>query len=213
MPRFMSTFSLTSLLVALATPAVTLAQHATDAAHTAAAHVADHAHHADPGPIPAPKEGAAAGIAAIVVFVVVFALLAKFVWPSILKALDERETKIRTEIEAAESVRAEAMAALDRYNKSLAEARTQAQQMIEQAKAQMNAQIAEMKTKADADVAAMKSKALIEIEAAKKQALADIYSHTATLATNVAGKILKREVNSSDNARLLDEALAGLKNN
>ena len=50
-------------------------------------------------------------VTAFVVFGVVFAVLAKFVWPTIAKGLDERNSKIVGEIKAAEEARAAAKAA------------------------------------------------------------------------------------------------------
>jgi F-type H+-transporting ATPase subunit b len=161
--------------------------------------------------IAAKKQGVFAGITAVVLFLVVFGILAVFAWPKIVKGLDDRENKIRSEIEAAEAARQQASMALEQYQKSLAEARSEAQKMIDAAKAQMNSQINEMKAKAEVDAANLKAKALADIEAAKKQALADIYSQSSSLATQVAGKILRREVSGQDTQRFVDEALAGVR--
>jgi F-type H+-transporting ATPase subunit b len=159
------------------------------------------------------NQGVVAGVVAVVLFLLVFAVLSIAVWPKISKGLADREDKIRHEIESAEAARVQAKMALDQYEKSLAEARAEAQKMIDAAKGQMSAQVAEMKAKADADVATMKAKAMTEIEAAKKQALSDIYAHSSQLATQVAGKILRREVGQGDTQRLVDEALAGMTRN
>lgn len=168
---------------------------------------------AEGGPIPTLNQGIGTAVAAVVVFLICAVVLGAFVWPKISKGLTEREHKIRSEIEAAEAARAQASMALEQYQRSLAEARAEAQKMIDAAKVQMNAQVAEMKAKADNEVAALKVKAMGEIEAAKKQALSDIYSSSAALATQVAGKILRRDINAGDNQRLVDEALAGMGKN
>jgi F-type H+-transporting ATPase subunit b len=162
------------------------------------------------GPIPALNEGIGTAVAAVVVFFVCAVVLGVFVWPKISQALVEREEKIKSEIEAAEQARAQASVALEQYQRSLAEARAEAQKMIDAAKAQMGVQLTEMKLRGEAEAAALKAKTMTEIEAAKKQAISDIYSYSSTLATQVAGKILRREVGQVDNQRLMDEALAGL---
>lgn len=174
--------------------------------HTAATHETV-------GAMPSQAQGLATGITAVVVFVIVAVFLQIVVWPKITKGLDDRANKIKEEIESAEAARMQAKMALDQYEKSLSEARAEAQKMIEQAKAMQATQLAEMKTRADAELANMKGKAIADIEAAKKQALSDIYSQTSTLATSVAGKILKREVNAGDQSRFIQEALAGLGKN
>lgn len=162
------------------------------------------------GPIPALNEGIGTAVAAVVVFFVCAVVLGVFVWPKISQALVEREEKIKSEIEAAEQARAQASVALEQYQRSLAEARAEAQKMIDAAKAQMGVQLTEMKLRGEAEAAALKAKTMAEIEAAKKQAISDIYGYSSTLATQVAGKILRREVGVADNVRLMDEALAGL---
>lgn len=162
-------------------------------------------------PIPAINEGLMSSIVALTVFLVVLTVLSVAVWPKIAKGLKEREQKILSEIKAAEMARQQANMALQNYEKSLAEARAEAQRMLEQARAQQQAQAAEIKAKADAELGAMKDKVMRDIDAAKKQALADIYGEAAGLATMVAGKILKREVNSGDQQRLVQDALVEMK--
>jgi F-type H+-transporting ATPase subunit b len=119
-------------------------------------------------------------ITAFVVFGVAFAVLATKVWPTIAKALDERNAKIKGEIKAAEEARAAAKSAQAEFEKSLANAREEAANMIKQARA-------------DA------------------QRVADeLQAQSAALATEIAGKILRRQVNDQDNARLVQESLQEL---
>lgn len=186
--------------------AATAAHQATEGAHAAAGNI-------EPaGVLPTMSQGIVPAIVSLVVFVAVFAVLSVMVWPKITKALDERADKIKGEIDAAEAARAQAKKSLEEYEKNLAQAHAEAQKMIADAKAIQQAQLAEMKAKADAELAAMKSKAIGEIDAAKKAALAELYTHTATLSTAVAAKILQREVNAADQGRFVTEALAGMKN-
>ena len=161
-------------------------------------------------PIPTPLEGLVTSIATILVFTVALAVLGTLVWPKILKGLKDRENKIRESIEAAEAAQAQAKAQLEQYNKALADARVEAQRMLETARQQQVQQAAEIKAKADVELGMMKSKAIADIEAAKKQALADVYSAAANIATQVASKVLQREVGSADNLRLAQEAVMQL---
>lgn len=178
--------------------------HATDG-HAADGHAAD-----EHGVIGSISQGLVSGITAILVFVIVLAILSKMVWPKIQAGLDEREKKIRDEIESAEEARKQAKDALDSYEKSLAEARTEAQQMLDSAKADQQKLTAELRAKAEVDLGAMKEKAQREIESAKRAAVAEIYNEAATLATSIASKILAREVSTEDQQRLVDEAVAEL---
>jgi F-type H+-transporting ATPase subunit b len=146
----------------------------------------------------------------IITFLIVLAILGKVVWPKILGALDERQNKIRAEIQAAEDARKQAAAALERYEKSLAEARAEAQQLIEKTKAEQSTLAADLRAKADAELTLLRERAQRDIEAAKKQAVSEIYAQAASLATDLAAKILKREINAADQRRLVDESLGQL---
>ncbi|MGD9689560.1 MAG: F0F1 ATP synthase subunit B [Phycisphaerales bacterium] len=157
------------------------------------------------------NEGLATGITALVVFGLVFAVLSVKVWPTITKGLHDRAEKIKSEIEAAEAARAQARAALEQYEKSLADARVEAQKEIDKARASAQAIGAELKARNETEIQAMKAKALAEIEAAKRLALSEIYSEAADLSTSVAGKILRRDITSNDQQRLVDDALAELR--
>ncbi len=148
--------------------------------------------------------------ATIVTFLIVLAILAKVVWPKILGALDDREQKIRAEIQAAEDARKQAAAALERYEKSLAEAKAEAQQIIDKTKAEQSTFAAELRAKADSELTLLRERAARDIEAARKQAVSEIYAEAATLATDLASKVLQREVNAADQRRMIDESIGAL---
>jgi F-type H+-transporting ATPase subunit b len=160
--------------------------------------------------LPTVKQGLATGITAVVVFALVFFALRVKVWPVITKGLDERAEKIKREIEAAAAARRQAAEALETYQQNLAEARAEAQKMLEQTRAQQQKMAADLKAKADAELNDLRDKARRDIEAAKRAALGEIYAEASSMATEIAGKILAREVRPEDHQRLIDESLAEL---
>lgn len=149
-------------------------------------------------------------ITAFVVFGVAFAILATKVWPTISKALDERNAKIVGEIKAAEEARAAAKAAQAEFERSLANAREEAANMIKQARADAQRIADELKAKNEQELAERVSRANADIESARKAAVAELQAQSAALAVEVASKILRREVNDQDNARLVQESLQEL---
>ena len=149
-------------------------------------------------------------VTAFVVFGVVFAVLAKFVWPTIAKGLDERNSKIVGEIKAAEDARAAAKAAQSEFERSLANAREEAANMIKQARADAQRVADELKAKNDQELAEKVARANADIEAARKAAVAELQAQSAALAVEVASKILRRQVNDQDNQRLVQESLREL---
>ncbi|MBL8763677.1 MAG: F0F1 ATP synthase subunit B [Phycisphaerae bacterium] len=172
------------------------------------ARAAEEGGHEAVGAIPTTTQGVVTGVTAIIVFLLVLAFLNLKVWPIITKGLDERAQKIRSEIESAEAARAQARAALESYEKSLAQARAEAQKMLDQAKSQQQAIAADLRAKADAELTTLKEKAMRDIESAKRTALHEIYAEAANLATGVAGKILRREIRADDQKRLVDDCLS-----
>ena len=122
----------------------------------------------------------------------------------------ESENKIREEIESAEMARQQAKDALEQYQMSLAQARAEAAKMLETTRTQQAQLAADLKAKADVELSQMRERALRDIEGARRAAVAEIYAHAGSLANDIAGKILRRNVNADDTNRLVEESLAQL---
>jgi F-type H+-transporting ATPase subunit b len=169
---------------------------------------AAHGGHELVGAIPSVKQGAATGITALVVFIITGAFLLIVVWPKISKGLEDRAEKIRSEIDAAEMAQEQAKAALQQYEKNLADARNEAQRMLDQTKAQQAALAAELKAKADVELNLMREKAKRDIDTAKKAAVTEINDYATELASQMARRILQREIGQQDQQRLISESLS-----
>ena len=144
----------------------------------------------------------------IVVFVVFLILAAKFVWPHILKGLDQREQKLRDDLEAAEEARTQAKAALGEYEDELKKARAEAGEMIAKARQDAKAAAEELRANNTRELAEMKSAATSDINAAKKAAIGELHSEASNLAVAIASRILDREISTEDQDALLNESLA-----
>lgn len=202
------TLVLTAGALSAASPLFALAQEHAGQDAPAAGHATEGAHGAEKaGAIPSVKEGLVTGLTAVIIFAIVAAVLRVKVWPMITKGLDERADKIRGEIEAAAAARKQAAEALETYQQNLAEARAEAQKMLEETRTQQQKLAADLKAKSEAELNEMRDKARRDIEAAKRAALNEIYTDAVNLATQIAGKILTREVSASDHQRLVEESL------
>ena len=149
-------------------------------------------------------------VTALVVFSIFFLVLRVAVWPKILKGLEDRDDKIRTEIESAEEAREQAKAALAEYQQSLAEARQHANELVAKAKADAKSAAAELRARNEVELTELKQRATREIDLARQAAVKRLHEETASLAADIAGKILKREINANDQQRLIDESLGEL---
>jgi F-type H+-transporting ATPase subunit b len=146
-------------------------------------------------------------LAAIIVFLILLAVLYKYAWGPILQGLQQREEKIRGDLEEAEKANAEAKRTLEEYQQKLTEARNETRQMIEKARDDAEKLHAKLKSDAEQEAATVRKRAADEIRSAKEEALEEIYARTAALATDVAGRILQRQVTDEDTQRLVDESL------
>ena len=118
-------------------------------------------------------------------FTVLFGLLAKFGFPAIKKGLAERTERIQSDVDAAESAKAEVTAKAAEYDAKLAEARTEAARIIEEARQDADKYRSDKRTEADAEIARMKEQAAADVESSKAQAIADIRGEVATLAIGI----------------------------
>ncbi len=149
----------------------------------------------------------------LIIFGVFFLLLAKFVWPPILKGLQDREQKQRRDLQDAERAAKEADKTLAEYKQQLAEAQKEAQRIVDESRTAAQQVAAQVKADADRDAQQRIERVQKEIAAAKESALADIYEQSAELSTQIASRILKRELNPQDQQGLVTESLQQIQAN
>ncbi|ANH71968.1 F0F1 ATP synthase subunit B [Ralstonia insidiosa] len=149
-------------------------------------------------------------VAQMVVFFILWWVVAKFIWPPLVKALDERAKKIADGLAAADKGKAELELANKRVEQALTEARNEGAQRIADAekRAQMSAD--EIKQNAQAEAARIIAQAKAEAEQQTVRARESLRDQVATLAVKGAEQILKREVNAQVHSDLLNQLKAEL---
>jgi F-type H+-transporting ATPase subunit b len=143
----------------------------------------------------------------IVIFVIMLAILYPTAWKNVLAGLKKREEKIRADIADAESARRKGESTLKEYNVQLAKAESQVRELMNNATVEAEKIAASIKLRAQEEVEEIRERATKEIEAAHKQAITEVYEQTANLATMIAEKILKRNLNAEDQKALVNESL------
>jgi F-type H+-transporting ATPase subunit b len=143
-------------------------------------------------------------IAQLIVFLILVWFTMSFVWPPIVKALDERAQKISEGLSAADKAKADLTMANKRVEEQLSAARTDAAQRLADAERLAQSMIEDAKARANDEgikiVAAAKAEAAQEALKARET----LREQVALLAVKGAEQILKREVNASVHADLLD---------
>lgn len=135
-------------------------------------------------------------------------LVMKFIWPPLLGAIEARQAKI-----------AEGLAAADRGQKDLADAKAQAHEIVREARTKASAIIDQANRRSNEVVDEARGTALAEGErliAAAQSEIAtmnarvrgELRTEVANLAIAGASQLLKREIDPKAHAQLLDELSA-----
>lgn len=148
--------------------------------------------------------------AQMVVFFILWWVVAKFIWPPLVKALDERATKIADGLAAAEKGKAELELANKRVDQAMAEARTEGAQRVADAEKRAQLTADEIKQNAQAEAARIIAQAKAEADQQVTRARESLRDQVAVLAVKGAEQILKREVNAQVHADLLNQLKAEL---
>ena len=129
----------------------------------------------------------------------------KYVWPPMLKILEEREKEIADGLNAASEGRRELEEANTRKEEILGEAKKEAADLVGQANQRANQLVEEAKTNAQEEAEKIKVSAQNDIEQSAKRAREELRSEVAALAVAGAEKILNSEIDEKKNSELIEE--------
>ena len=133
-----------------------------------------------------------------IAFLVVAFILAKMAWKPILASIKERESSIDDALKSAKRAREE-MSNLQASNEALLkEARAERDGMLKEARATKDRILAEAKTKATEEYSSIVESAKATILTEKHAAITEIKHQVANLSIDIAEKIIKQELESTD---------------
>ncbi|MEP6607570.1 MAG: F0F1 ATP synthase subunit B [Burkholderiaceae bacterium] len=144
-------------------------------------------------------------IAQAITFALFIWFCAKFVWPPITRAIDERQKKIVAGLADAETARVTLENASKEAEVAVGDARQRSSQIILQAEQRAAQMIEEAKGAARTEGAREKTAALAEIEQQMASAKDQLREQVALLAVAGAEKILQKEVDVKAHADLLKQ--------
>jgi ATP synthase, F0 subunit b len=152
--------------------------------------------------------------ATLVFQMLVFFILAwftmKFVWPPLMKSIEERRLKIAEGLASAEKGKTELLQAEARISQIEAAAKAENQARLAQAEKQAAALIEQARKEAEAERARILEQARQEAQQEAQRARESLRDAVAELAVKGAEEILKREVNAQVHAELLGQLKAQL---
>lgn len=149
-------------------------------------------------------------IAQLIVFLILVWFTMKFIWPPIVKTMDERAKRIADGLDAADRARKELADANTRADDEVKKARAEAAAIIDRANQQASQIVDKARADALLEAARQKATAQADIENMAHRARSELRDQVATLAVQGAEKILGREIDAGTHKALLDELVTGI---
>lgn len=158
-------------------------------------------------------------IAQIINFAILLAILTKLAWKPLIQAIEDRKHKIESDLAGAEKEKTAAEQLRAEYQQQLAEARNQAQAIIEKATKLAEQTKEQILDEARAENARLLKAAQDQIAIERDRALAEMRSEVVNLSIAAASKIIGQNLDVTANAKLVadfidkldDQKTGGLK--
>ena len=145
-----------------------------------------------------------------VAFVIFIVLVSRPIARAIVKGLDERAAKIRSDLDEARRLRQEAEALLAEYRKKQQEAAGEAASIMTRAREEAELFRKEASANLTAALARRERMALDKITQAEAQAVAEVRSQAVDLAVVGARRILEQQMSGPRAGNLIDQAIGEL---
>ncbi|QIW15130.1 F0F1 ATP synthase subunit B [Pasteurellaceae bacterium RH1A] len=134
----------------------------------------------------------------------------KFVWPPLIKAIEDRQSSIANALASAEKAKQEQADTEKLVEQELAKAKEQAQQIIDLANKRRNEILDSVQAEAEAERARIIEQGYAEVESERIRVQEELRQKVAALAVAGAEKIVGRTVDAAANNDIIDKLVAEL---
>jgi F-type H+-transporting ATPase subunit b len=134
----------------------------------------------------------------------------RFLWEPVMKALEERQTRIADGLAAAERGQHEQELAEQRAAEQLREAKEQAAEIISQAQRRGDELVEEAKDSARLEGERLLAAARADIDQERNQARESLRGEVAKIAVTAAEQLLRKEIDAGAHAEMLDRLASEL---
>jgi F-type H+-transporting ATPase subunit b len=138
-------------------------------------------------------------------FVALFLLLRRFAYPQIKKGMEARTERIRADLQAAETAKADAQGVLAEYRAQLNDAKAEAGRIIEEARQAADRLKSDQEGRLQSELADLRARAVADIDAAKAQAVTDLRGEVAQLAIGAAETVVQRSLDEATQTQLVED--------
>ena len=143
----------------------------------------------------------------LVTFLIMLAILARYVYPEVVKVAEARQRAIAEQLKEAEQARAAAEARLNEAEAKLTDARKTAQSVIDAASKSGEQLRQELKQKAEDESKRTVEAARKEIEAERERAIQSVRSEVANLVVAATEKVIGETLDDNKHRQLIDRAI------
>jgi F-type H+-transporting ATPase subunit b len=147
-------------------------------------------------------------IVELIAFLVMMAVLARWVYPEIVKRAEARQRLVADQLSEAEKSRTDAEARLKDAEAKLSDARKTAQTMIDAATKSGEQLRQELKQKAEEEAKRLTEAARKEIEAERERAIQSVRNEVADLVVSATEKVIGETLDGPKHKELIDRAIA-----
>jgi F-type H+-transporting ATPase subunit b len=146
-------------------------------------------------------------IVELITFVVMMAVLARFVYPELVKVAEARRREIAEQLRQAEKARADAEAALKEAEAKLNDARRTAQSVIDAASKSAEQLRQDLKQKAEEEANRIRESTHKEIEAERERAIQSVRNEVAGLVVAATEKVIGETLDAAKHKQLIEKAI------
>lgn len=143
-----------------------------------------------------------------IAFLIVFVVLWKFAFPQINTMLAARTEKIQGQMEEAEGMRTDADKLLAEYRQQLANAREEANRIIDEARTAAEQMRKDLNTKAEREAQGIVERANEEIRSERDRVFAELKGQVADIAVELAGRVVGQSLDKNAHEKLIDDYIA-----
>ncbi|MHC5111803.1 MAG: F0F1 ATP synthase subunit B [Planctomycetota bacterium] len=143
----------------------------------------------------------------LVVFLLVVFVLGKFAWGPILKGLQDRENFIAESLSSAKKDREEAQRVMADYQAQIAKAKDEATAIVEEGRRDAEVLRRKIEDAAKEEAKNVSERARREIELATDNAVKQLYDVSGQLATEIASRIIRKELDATEHERLINDSI------
>ena len=147
-------------------------------------------------------------IAEIIAFLLMLGVLARWVYPPIIRAAEARQQQIKQRLEQAEEARNDAEAQLRAAQEEIEKARIRAGQIIEQANRGAERIQQEAQERARQEARRIVEAASRDIDAERQRAIQSIRAQMADIVTEAVRRIVGESLDGERHRRLIEAAIA-----